>query len=116
MKYLNAISQAVFDKKGFNILVLDVRGISSMTDYCIIAEGSVSRHLKALSNVIQDQMKELGIPPYRIEGEKGGDWIVMDYYDIVIHLFTPDMREKYALEELWQKAKIVDVDIKLPQL
>lgn len=110
-KYLNAISQAIFDKKGFNILALDVRGISTMTDYYIIAEGTVSRHLNALCNAIEDKMEELQYPLFRIDGQNNGDWIVLDYYDIVIHLFTPELREKYALEELWQKAKIVDVKI-----
>lgn len=83
-----------------------------MTDYYIIAEGSVSRHLRALANTIKDTMAELQLPLYRTEGENDGDWIAMDFYDVVIHLFTPEMREKYALEELWQKAKIVDVNIK----
>lgn len=110
-KVLNVISQAIYDKKGFNILALDVRGISTMTDYCVIAEGTVDRHVKSLYSSIKDQLGELGIDLYHAEGIKDGDWIVMDYGDFVIHLFIPDLREKYALEELWKKAKIVDVDI-----
>lgn len=112
-KLLNAISQVIFDKKGVNILALDVREISTMTDYCIIAEGSVARHLKALSNSIREKMAELHYPLYRTEGEDSS-WVIMDYYDIVIHLLTPDMREKYALEELWKQGKIVDVHIVVP--
>jgi ribosome-associated protein len=108
---LNTVSQTIFDKKGINILALDVRNISTMTEYCLIAEGSVGRHVKALCTAIKHKMEEHGIPLYHCDGEQEGDWIVMDYNDMVIHLFTPDMRQKYALEELWKKAKIVDVEI-----
>jgi ribosome-associated protein len=108
---LNAIAQTIFDKKGVNILVLDVREISTMTDYFLIAEGTVDRHVKALCLSIQERLEDLGMPPYHLEGDKEGDWIVMDYGEIVVHLLIPEMREKYALEELWKKAKIVDVEI-----
>lgn len=110
-KILNAISQAIFDKKGFNILALDVRGISTMTDFYLIAEGTVGRHIKSLYTVIKEKMDEFGIELCRAEGLADSDWIVMDYGEYVIHVFVPEMREKYALEELWKKAKIVDVDI-----
>lgn len=110
-KVLNSISQAIYDKKGFNILVLDVRGISTMTDYYVIAEGSVDRHVKSLYTAIKDQLSELGLGPSHAEGVNDGGWIVMDCGEIVVHLFVPDLREKYALEELWTKAKIVDVEI-----
>lgn len=108
---LNAISQTIFDKKGFNILVLDVRGISTMTDYFLIAEGSVDRHVKSLSDAIKDQLAELAVPVIRSEGEKEAEWIVIDCGEYVIHIFIPELREKYALEEVWRKAKIVDVKI-----
>lgn len=110
-KLLNNISQAIFDKKGENILVLDVRQVSSMTDYCIIAQGGVGRHVKSICDAIKDTMREKGISLYHCDGEADGEWIVMDYGDMIIHLLIPDMREKYALEELWKKAKIVDVEI-----
>ena len=105
-KTLNAIAQAIYDKKGFNILALDVRGISTMTDYFIIAEGSVSRHVKSLCAHIKEQLALAQLEPYQIEGSSDAEWIVMDYSDIVIHLFVPDIREKYAIEELWKNSKI----------
>lgn len=110
-KILNALSQVIFDKKGFNILVLDLRAISTMTDYCIIAEGSVDRHVKALYVSIKDKLLELGHPLYRTDGVRDGEWIVMDLGELVVHLFISEIREKYALEDLWRKAKIIDVDI-----
>lgn len=113
-KELNTIAQAIYDKKGFNILALDVRGISSLADYVIIAEGNIDRHLKALSNAVKDVLYDIGQKPLYVEGEQSGDWIVMDYGEIIVHLLLPDFREKYALEELWQEAKVIDLKIVIP--
>jgi ribosome-associated protein len=110
-KVLNAFAQAIFDKKGFNILVLDVRKISTMADYFIIAEGNVDRHVRAISKGILEAGSSLKIPLWHIEGDKSADWVVVDFGDIVIHLFVPEFREKYALEQLWKEAEIVDVKI-----
>lgn len=109
IKNLNIIAQAIYDKKGFNILALDVKGISSLTDYLIIAEGSVDKHLQAIANNVIHEMDE---NPVHVEGKIDGTWVVIDYVDIVIHLFTPSMRERYKLERLWEEGKIVDLDIK----
>ena len=111
LKELTRIAQAVYDKKGINTLIIDVRNISSMTDYFIIAEGTVDRHVKALSNAIIDELAQLKRSPLHVEGQQEGDWVVVDYGDYVIHLFIPELREKYALEELWRKGQIVDVKI-----
>lgn len=108
---LNGIAQAIFDKKGMNILVLDVRDTCSMTDFFVIAEGTVDRHVRALSHVVVDFLDKQRISPLHLEGEREGDWVVIDYGDIVVHLFTPELREKYSLESLWREAKIVDVKL-----
>lgn len=111
LKDLERIAQAIYDKKGFNILVLDVREICTMTDYFIIAEGTVDRHVKALSNMVMDEFTAEKRNPLFVEGQREGDWIVLDYGDFIVHLFTPELREKYALENLWSKGKVVDVKI-----
>jgi ribosome-associated protein len=108
---LNAIAQAIFDKKGFNILALDIQGVSSLTDFLIIAEGNVDRHLQAIAQAVIEEMKKFGRRPYFAEGMEEGDWIVLDYLDIIIHLFIPAIREKYQLERLWQKGQIVELQI-----
>ncbi len=110
-KLLDVIAQAIFDKKGVNILALDVSDISSMTDYFVIAEGNVDRHLKALCSSITDAMKQRGEVPLHVEGLRDSDWVIVDFGGIVIHLFTPEMREKYAIEQLWKEGKIVDLKI-----
>lgn len=97
--YLNAIAQAIFDKKGFNILALDVRAISTLTDYVIIAEGNIDKHVMAIAEAIIERMESLGQKTIYIEGMKGGDWVVVDYMHIMVHLFMPGMRDKYQLEQ-----------------
>ena len=108
---LNDIAQTIYDKKGFNIIALDVRGISTMTDFYLIAEGNIDRHVKSLSQAIQYKMSELNQTLLHAEGLQTPDWVVMDYSDIVVHLFIPDLREKYAVEQLWKEAKIIDLHI-----
>lgn len=108
---LNAIAQAIYDKKGSNIVVLDVHGVSSLTDYVLIAEGNIDRHVKALATTVKNQLSQWKISPLFVEGERSGDWVVIDCGEIVVHLMLPDFREKYALERLWREARIIDVDI-----
>lgn len=108
---LNAIAQAIFDKKGFNILALDIRGVSSLTDFVLIAEGNVDKHVKSIAHAITDRLKEFGVRPYFTQGLSTGDWVVLDYMDIMIHLFMPGLRDKYLLEQLWRDGTIVDLQI-----
>ena len=108
---LNRIAQVIFDKKGMNILGLDVRGVSSLTDYVIIAEGSVDRHVIAIANAVIDTLKKEGVKPIHVEGLQTGDWVVIDFLDMMVHLFMPGLREKYRLEELWREGQILDLNI-----
>ena len=112
-KVINIVAQAIYDKKGFNILALDVRGFCSMTDYFIIAEGNINRHLQAIAESIDEDMSNEGHEIVRAEGHSACDWIVIDYFDIVIHLFTPSMREKYNFEHLWKDGKLIELDLNL---
>jgi ribosome-associated protein len=109
-RILNIIAQTLFDKKGFNILALDVRGVSTLTDYFLIAEGNVDKHVIALAKEIVARLKKEGELPTHVEGLGEGDWIVIDYLEIIIHLFRPGLREKYQLERLWREGRIVDLD------
>lgn len=113
--FLNKIGQILFDKKGINILVLDVKGVSTLTDYFIFAEGNVDKHVMALAKAVIEALKKEGENPIHVEGLGQGDWIVIDYMDLVIHLFKPGLREKYRLEELWREGKIVDLELVIPK-
>lgn len=108
---LNVIAQTVFDKKGSNILALDLRPCSLLAEYVVIAEGAVDRHVIAIADSVRKALDEIGLKPAFTEGMQRGDWIVLDYTQFAVHLFIPDVREKYQLERLWQKSEIVDVII-----
>ncbi len=108
---LHLAAQTIFDKKGFNILALDVRDVSSMTDFFLIAEGTVDKHVGTLAQAIEQKLKEQGDLPLHVEGLSEGDWVVLDYLEIAIHLFTPGLRDKYRLEELWSDGKIIDLKL-----
>jgi ribosome-associated protein len=110
---LNTIAQVIFDKKGINTLILDVTGISTLTDYVVIAEGNVDRHVVAIGKAILETLKPLGIISYSTEGLQNGDWVVLDFYSIMVHLFMPGMRDRYQLEELWRAGKVIDSQITL---
>lgn len=108
---LNGLAQVIYDKKGFNILALDLRGVTSLCDFFIIAEGRVDRHVKALAEEAKHYLKEQGERPMHVEGEVYGDWIVLDYGNFMVHLFTPEMRVKYSLEEMWSQSAVIDLHI-----
>lgn len=108
---LNAIAQVIYDKKGFNILALDVKGLSSITDFLIIAEGNVDRHISSIGQAILDELEARGEKPIHAEGLKSGDWAIIDFGEVMVHLFSPGLRERYAIEQLWEESKLIDLDI-----
>lgn len=106
---IQEIARTIYDKKGSNIIAIDVRGISSISDYILIADGNVDRHVVSLAKEIQDVMREIGEKPLHVEGMQNGDWVVLDYFQIMIHLLVPEMRQRYQLERLWPDGKIIDL-------
>lgn len=113
---LQDAAQFIFDKKGFNILAVDVHEFSTMTDYFLVAEGTVERHVSSMSRHLVDYLHKYDIHPIHVEGQKTGDWVVLDYGDFVIHIMETEMREKYHLEEIWKQGKIVDLKLKITEL
>lgn len=112
MMLVQDICQGIIDKKGMNVLAIDVRNVSTMTDFFIIAEGNVDRHVQALCRAVEEIMKENGRLSKRQQGALDGSWMVLDFHDIVIHLFTAEMRNKYRLEEVWHEGRIVPLQLK----
>ncbi len=97
------VIEALEDIKGFDIIDLDVRKLTSITDYMIIASASSTRQTRALANNVHDKMKDLNIEIVGIEGEGEGDWVLVDIGDIIVHIMTPTTRAYFNLEELWTK-------------
>lgn len=95
------IVKALEERKGTDIKVYDVRGKSSLTDFFVVATGTAAPHLKALIAETQAAMKEASIQSHRTSGDPESGWIVVDYIDVVVHVFSPEARAYYALEKLW---------------
>ncbi|MBQ6136434.1 MAG: ribosome silencing factor [Kiritimatiellae bacterium] len=88
-------------RKGVDVKVYDVRGKSQIADFFVVATGSAAPHLKALVAETQRAMKEAGVRSYRVSGDPESGWMVVDYIDVVVHVFSPEARAYYALERLW---------------
>lgn len=98
------IVQAIEDKKGKNVVRIEVGDLLPITEYFIVASGSSTTQVRALSDGIELKLKEEGILPLRIEGFSEGRWILVDYGDVVVHLFHEEERDFYGLERLWGDA------------
>jgi ribosome-associated protein len=96
--------KAVMDKKGEEILVLDLRGISSFTDYFLLMNGNSSRQNLALYEGVEEELKKVNVRPLSVEGKEHGEWILMDYGSFIVHVFSKQAREYYSLEKLWGDA------------
>lgn len=92
-------------KQAEGIRIFDVRGLSSVTDFYVVATGTSAPHLKALISETQRRMKELGVASYRTSGEPDSGWVVVDYIHVVAHVFSQEARAYYAIEKLWATAK-----------
>jgi ribosome-associated protein len=96
------------NKKAENLLVLDVRKLSSVTDYFVIASGTSQPHLRAIVEEISSRLRdEHDLRPARAEGATGGNWVVLDYFDVIVHVMHTETRARYDLEGLWGDAKKV---------
>ena len=96
----------MLDKKAGKIVVLKLKGINEITDFMIICHGNSSRQNNAISDEIQKKLKgNFKLRAFSVEGESRADWILLDYIDFVVHIFSPDIREKFSLEKLWMDAK-----------
>ena len=102
---LRVAVEATRDKKALDIVVLDLRGLASFTDYFLIATGGSHRQIETIADEIEEKLKEAKRKPSHVEGYPRGDWILMDYVDFVVHVFTPASRSYYDLERLWGDAK-----------
>jgi ribosome-associated protein len=102
---LSEIARYAEDKKAIDLVELDLRGVLGYTDYFVVCSGNTARQAKAIHDGIHEGLKrEHDRLPRRVEGTAGAGWILMDYLDVVVHVFTPETREFYRLEQLWGEA------------
>ncbi|MFL5861401.1 MAG: ribosome silencing factor [Solirubrobacteraceae bacterium] len=106
-----AIAELAADRKALDIVQLDLRGMIGYADYFLICSGRSDRQTRAIHDAIHEGMKSAyGLLPRRVEGVSESRWILMDYLDVVVHVFTPETREYYRLEQLWGEAPSLTVD------
>lgn len=103
-RILSLVVSAALDKKAEDIRILDLTTLGSITDYFIVCSGHSSRQTQAIADRIREVLKEAGVRPGHVEGYTAGEWILMDYVDFVIHIFTEEKRAYYSLEKLWSDA------------
>ena len=107
---LKVIIDALQDKKAEDIRVIDISNVSVIADYFIIASGGSPSQINALVDSVEEKLAELNVKPVNIEGIQNASWVLMDYGDIIIHIFSKNDREFYNLERIWADCKEVDVD------
>ena len=107
--------EIIKERKAIDPLVFDMAKLTSIADYFLIASGNSSRQVQSISRHLRDKMKEKGLRPIGVEGEQKGHWILMDYGDVVVHVFYHPVREFYDLEGFWIEAKRITGDEENPK-
>jgi len=100
-RLLKIVVDAIDDMKGVDLLVIDVRDMTSITDRMVITSGTSTRHVKSIADTVALKAKQAGFPALGVEGAQAAEWVLIDLGDVVVHVMTPAIREFYALEKLW---------------
>ena len=103
-------AQILLDNKANDVVVLDLRGVTDMTDFFIIASGTSDTHVRALGDHVLEDLKKEGARAHHVEGLTQGRWVLLDYVDFVVHVFHPTLRNFYQLERLWSDAEVIPVE------
>lgn len=99
----------MLDKHAKAVTIMDLRGLTSVTDFFVICTGDSAVQVKAIVDHVDDSLRKAGDKPYHIEGYDKSSWVIVDFVDVVAHIFSPSSREYYGLERLWADAKVSDV-------
>ncbi|MHB9030817.1 MAG: ribosome silencing factor [Candidatus Latescibacterota bacterium] len=109
---VDRIVQLIMDKKGDDVVIIDLRKVTSVADFFVIATGNSNVHVKAIADEVREKIRnELRVHPWHVEGEEGQRWILIDYVDIVVHIFDRQTREYYDIEGLYRDADIRRVEM-----
>lgn len=108
-KFASKIAQQVFIKKGFNVIIMDLRKIATFADYFVICSADSDVQVKAIADQIVESLSKEGIKCWHKEGFKALSWVLLDYVDVVVHIFRKDARDFYNLEKLWGDAPTEEV-------
>jgi ribosome-associated protein len=106
--------RAALDKKAAEVVVLDLRGTPAFADFFILCSGQSQRQVKAIADGIEDALRTAKVKPAHVEGYERADWVLLDYFTFIVHVFTPQTRAFYSLERLWGDAERIDVSDEEP--
>jgi ribosome-associated protein len=101
--------RAALDKKAADVVVLDLRNTSAFTDFFVLCSGTSQRQVKAIADAVEEALRAARVRPAHVEGYDRADWILMDFFTFIVHVFTPQTRAFYSLERLWGDAERIDV-------
>jgi ribosome-associated protein len=116
-KIIDRIVELIFNKKGYDVKILDLRNLTTITDYFIICTGDSDTQVKAIADEVDKRMRDEGVRSWHTEGYRSLNWVLIDFVDIVVHVFKKESREYYNLEKLWGDAPVViaeDPLLKIP--
>jgi ribosome-associated protein len=108
-KQIDAAVQAADDKQAKELVVLDLRKAAGFTDYFVICSGINTRQVRAIADAVIESLADAGVKPAHIEGYDRSEWILLDYFDFIVHVFAPETRMFYGLERLWGTAERIEV-------
>jgi ribosome-associated protein len=100
---------AALDKKAVDVTVLDLRTTGAFADFFVICSGQNTRQVKAILEAVEEALKRDGLRPSHVEGDERCEWVLLDYFDLIIHVFVPELRAFYGLERLWGRAVQIDI-------
>jgi ribosome-associated protein len=118
IKIVDRIVEHIFSKKGYNVKILDLRTLTTIADYFIICTGDSDTQVKAIADEVDKRMRDEGVRSWHTEGYRSLNWVLIDFVDIVVHVFKKESREYYNLEKLWGDAPVViaeDPLLKVPE-
>jgi len=103
-------AQIALDYRANDVVLLDLRGVTDMTDFFIVASGTSDTHVRSVGEHLAEEMKKIGSPVYHMEGTTKGRWVLLDFVDFVVHVFHPTLRDFYQLERLWADAESIPIE------
>jgi ribosome-associated protein len=107
-EHVRGALSALAEHKGQALVVLDMRGVSGFTDFMVLATGRSEPQVQALADAVEEKLLEMGEKPRHVEGRNEARWILLDYLDLIVHVFTPETRDFYQLEKLWRDAPMLE--------
>jgi ribosome-associated protein len=106
---VSTVVRAALDKKALDVVVLDLRNTPAFTDFFVLCSGQNHRQVKAIADAVEEALRASKVRPSHIEGYERAEWVLMDYFDFIVHVFAPQTREFYSLERLWGDAERIDI-------